>query len=299
VTQPLSVVIATRGRPELLARCLRSARAALGPDDEIVVVDSSPDPAPGERIGRECAARVLQTGPGASHQRNIGVLAAKNDVIAFIDDDVQVSSEWADGVREGFSCGPGVAFVTGRIQLLPGQEGYSRPVSIKDDPEPAELTTASRGTLGHGANFAVRKGPFQEVGGFDEQLGPGAPLHAAEDNELMDRLLMAGYTGRYEPRALAWHDQWRDRRDLVKLEWSYGIGTGARLARLARRDRPRARDLATEDLWDNGVRDIPALARAGYEFGVAYVLARLAGTSVGYLRARRSGFADDVPPRLV
>ncbi|HWW54003.1 MAG TPA: hypothetical protein VNY84_09545, partial [Acidimicrobiales bacterium] len=172
------------------------------------------------------------------------------------------------------------------------------PVSIKDDREPARLTAATDGVLGHSANMAVRRVPFEAVGGFDEGLGPGRSLPAAEDSELFDRLFAAGYEGWYEPAALAWHDQWRTPRELLKLEWLYGIGSGARLARLARLDRERARSLATADLWGNGLKTVPSLVRNRYKFGVLYVLARLAGTSRGYVRAVRSGFAASPPPPL-
>jgi GT2 family glycosyltransferase len=298
VSDPLSVVIPTRDRPDLLARCLRTLQEAVRERDEIVVVDSSADTEPVARIGSQQGARVIRSGAGASHQRNIGAKAASHALVAFIDDDVRVSPEWADGLRHAFASHPEAAFVTGRIEVPPEQAGYSRPVSIKEDPDPAPLTAGTRGTLGHSANMAVRRAPFEEVGGFDEELGPGRALPAAEDSELIDRFFTAGYSGWYEPRALAWHDQWRTRRELVKLEWLYGIGTGARLARLARRDRARARALAAEDFWGNGLRILPSLVREGYEFGMMFVFARLAGASVGYVRARRSGFATTRPRAL-
>ena len=49
---------------------------------------------------------------------------------------------------------------------------------------------------------------------------------------MFDRLFLAGSVGRYEPAALAWHDQWRERGDVFALEWRYGTGSGARLAKL-------------------------------------------------------------------
>jgi GT2 family glycosyltransferase len=212
-------------------------------------------------------------------------------VIAFLDDDVQVAGEWADAVVDAFASHPEAAFVTGRLDVPPEQEGYGRPVSVKTQAEAAALTAATRGTLGHSANMAVRRSAFERVRGFDELLGPGAPFRAAEDADLIDRLFAAGYTGRYEPAALGWHEQWRNRTDLVKLEWSYGIGMGARLARLARSDRARARSVAVDYLWRNALRTVPAHIWKRNEFAVMFVLARTAGTSVGFVRALLSGFA--------
>jgi GT2 family glycosyltransferase len=296
VTSALSVVIPTRNRPSLLARCLETVAASVRPHDEVIVVDSSDAGVDVADTAEGFGARLVRCGrAGASYQRNVGAAEARHELLAFLDDDVRVSPLWAPSLASAFATHPNAAFLTGRVEVPPDQVGYSRPVSIKADPEPAPLTASTRGTLGHSANVAVRRAAFNRVGGFDEGLGPGTPLPAAEDSDLFDRLFSAGYQGRYEPAALAWHDQWRTRRQLVRLEWSYGIGTGARLARLARSDRARARALVSEDLWGNGLKILPTLLRQRYEFGVLFVLARLAGASTGYVRAARSGFAAAPP----
>jgi len=288
----LSVVIPTLDRPHLLARCLATVARSLRGGDEVLVADASSS-------AHEVAAVVAEHGaslvrcphPGASFQRNLGAAQARCDVIAFVDDDVRVSEGWAAAISDAFAQHPEAAFLTGRIEVPPEQVGYNRPVSIKTEREATVLTPASRGTLGHSANMAVRRHAFEAVGGFDEALGPGTQLKAAEDSDLVDRFFAAGYRGRYEPAALAWHDQWRGRGDLVRLEWTYGIGTGARLTRLVRRDRARARAVVADDLWGNGLKIVPSLVRERYKLGVAFVVARLAGASVGFVRASRSGFA--------
>jgi glycosyltransferase involved in cell wall biosynthesis len=288
----LSVVIPTLDRPHLLARCLATVARSLRAGDEALVADaSSSADAVASVVAEHGASLVRCPHPGASYQRNVGAAKARGDVIAFVDDDVRVSEGWAAAISDAFAENPDAAFVTGRIEVPPEQIGYARPVSIKSELEAAVLTPASRGTLGHSANMAVRREAFEAVGGFDEAIGPGTRLKAAEDSELIDRFFAAGYRGRYEPAALAWHDQWRSRGDLVRLEWTYGIGTGARLARLVRRDRGRARAVVADDFWGNGLKIVPSLVRQRYELGVAFVVARLAGASVGFVRASRCGFA--------
>ena len=288
----LSVVVPTRNRPAHLERCLASIRAALGPDDELLVVDSfSTDPAVGA-LAAAHADRWLRAGrPGASLARNLGWRAAAHDVVAFVDDDVTVASGWAEGLRVA-ARRPGVAFVAGRIGIPPDQMGVDRPVALKDDLVAGPIDAATTGTLGHSANLAVRRAALDAVHGFDELLGAGAPLRAAEDNDLFDRLLAAGFTGWYEPTAAAWHDQWRTRGELVRLDWAYGVGTGARLAKLRRADPGRAREVATESVWRNGLRLLPGQVRHRYELGVATTLARVTGAAAGYVRARRLGVDD-------
>lgn len=289
----LSVVVPTRDRPEFLVRCLESISRSLRPGDELLVADSG---VPNEMVDAavaQCGARLLRCRPGASYQRNVGAGEAKHEIIAFVDDDVWVAPEWAAAVVDAFVTHPDVAFMTGRLELPEGQRGFGRPVSIKSQLEPAELTASTKGTLGHSANLAVRRDAFQVVGGFDERLGPGAAFRAAEDGDLIDRFFAAGYVGRYEPAALGWHDQWRSRADLVKLDWSYGIGMGARLARLARADRKRARTIASEYLWQNALRVLPTHVHQRNKRAVLIVLARVAGAGLGFIRALLTGFARE------
>ena len=286
----LSVVVPTRDRPNLLGPCIASIVAALAPGDELLVVDSaSTDPAAAlaaTAAAGDTGRRLRCDRPGASHARNVGWRASANEVVAFVDDDVRVDSTWADGLRRCLADHPETAFVTGRIGVPPDQAGVDRPVAVKDDPDPAVIDRTTTGTLGHSANLAVRRDALEAVGGFDELLGAGARFRAAEDYDLFDRLLAAGLTGRYEPAAAAWHDQWRGRGDLVRLDWAYGVGTGARLAKLVRTDPARAGTVARAALWTGGLRLLPGLVRARYELGIATVVARSAGTCAGFVSAR-------------
>ena len=61
-----------------------------------------------------------------------------------------------------------------------------------------------------------------------------------EQPRLFDRCFALGLTGRYEPAAIAVHEQWRGPRRLLLLDARYGFGNGARIAKLLRTDRRRA-----------------------------------------------------------
>jgi glycosyltransferase involved in cell wall biosynthesis len=281
--QPVSVVLPTRDRPVLLERCLASVRAALGPDDEIVVVDSaSADPRVAS-VAAAAGARVLRCDrPGVDRARNLGWRSATHDAVLFVDDDVVVDTGWADALSDALG---EAAFVTGRIDVPPDQVGTARPVAIKDDDEPAVLDRSTRGTLGHSASLAVWRAALERVGGFDESLGAGARFQSAPEVDLFDRLFAAGLTGRYEPAARAWHEQWRTPGDKVHLDWRYGLGTGARVVKLLRTDRRRALDVARDAMWDRGLRRAASDLRRGYRLGAATALARTGGVLVGAARA--------------
>ena len=300
---PISVVVATRDRPRLLAGCLDSLAGALCGDDELVVVDSCSGDDTSLTLARDHAARALRMGvPGASRARNAGWRAARHDIVAFVDDDVRVHRGWAGALRAVLRGDESVGFVTGRLGPEPGGPEVERPVALLDRATSCPLTRSTVRDLGHGANLAVRRGALEDVGGFDERFGPGAHWSAAEDLDLLDRLLGAGHVGRYEPSVDAWHVQWRTRRHLLPLEWSYGTGQGARLARLWSDDPARARAVVRTTAWDDGLRDLARCVRDHYEFGALMAGVRLAGTARGALsfaagRAVRGRFHDATSPR--
>ena len=276
------VVVATRDRPELLRGCLEALVRSVASPDEVTVVDSCSKGAETGELARGFGVRVLRAGrPGASMARNLGWRSVSSEVVAFVDDDVRVAPGWAPALRRSFREHPDAGFLTGRLRLKTEERGVGRPVAIFDEESAFEIHTGTVADLGHGANLAVRRTALEAVGGYDELLGPGARWHAAEDLDLLDRLLAGGVTGRYEPAAEAFHEQWRRKGDLLKLEWRYGVGQGARLARLRHSDVSRFRSISRIAWWDMGMRSVGDCLKAGYEFGAVSALVRMAGTAVG------------------
>lgn len=264
----------TRDRPEHLARCLSALRAELTEGDELIVVDSA------SRTPVPDALRCPL--PGAARARNAGWRAARHEKVAFVDDDVVVCAGWATAMAAALERADWVA---GAVGVPAGQEDRERPVAVTTLTAPTALTLASRGTLGASANLGVRRAALVAVGGFDERLGPGTWTRAAEDLDLMDRLLAAGLEGWFAPEARAVHDQWRSRRELVRLDHGYGIGLGARLVLLRRRGYGgRARTVARDAVWSGTVVTGWRDARQRYELGALLALARLAGVARGLLR---------------
>lgn len=280
---PLSVVIATRNRPEKLRQCLAALQPVLGPDDEVVVVDSASTDRRTREVADAAGVRVLRADrPGTSLARNLGWRAATHGCVAFIDDDVVVEPGWADAMARALSA-PEATWVTGWIGLQQHDSGATELNPTMLATEPAVLDDRHRGTMGASANFGARRAVMAEVGGFDERFGPGRWTAAAEDVELFDRLVALGRPGRYDPAVRVFHEQWRGRRDGLMLQWRYGKGMGARLALLLRRDRGRAARSAYEVVWADGLHAALRCFRARYEFGTALALLRVAGTAVGFV----------------
>jgi glycosyltransferase involved in cell wall biosynthesis len=270
----------------MLDRSLASVVAACAPDDEVLVVDSaSTDPDGIRAVAARHGVRALRSDrAGASVARNVGWRAARNEVVLFCDDDVWVDGGWAATFATSFA-DDRVGFVAGRIEVPPGQETLGLAVSILDRPDPATYDATTPGLLGHAASLAVRRAALESTGGFDEVLGAGARFGGSEDQDLFDRLFAAGWSGRYEPAALAWHDQWRDRlRMIVRLDYTYSRGRGARLAKLLKsRQWRRVRVVLREYLWVWGLSQLWFHLRRRDRFLVAVTAARLAGIAVGFV----------------
>jgi GT2 family glycosyltransferase len=282
----LSVVVATRDRAGLLGPCLDALGRSVASSDEIIVVDSCsrrPDTA---AVASAQGVRLVRCDvAGASLARNAGWRTAAHGVVAFIDDDVRVGPGWAGALRRAFRDHPDAAFITGRLGLKSQDARTEWPVAFFDGSEPLPIVPDVAANVGHGANLSVRRTALDLVGGYNEVLGPGARFHAGEDLELMDRLLAHGLIGRYEPAAEATHEQYRTRTELVRLEWRYGIGQGARLVLLRGQDRKRFTPVFRYVAVDGGLRVLLRCIKERYEFGAALVAARLVGMAVGALGA--------------
>jgi glycosyltransferase involved in cell wall biosynthesis len=281
----LSVIVPTRNRPDRLAGCLDSIVASLRPGDELIVVDSASTTDGIREVAEARGALYLRCDrPGAARARNAGWRHARHDIVAFIDDDVRVAPGWAMGMAAGLSAHPEAAFMTGRLEVPP-EESSRRPVALKDDVEAHVLDFDYAGdTPGHSANLAAWRSALEAVNGFDERFGAGADFRGAEDLDLFDRMYAAGLVGRYEPAANGWHQQWREKSELIKLDWNYGIGMGAHIAKQLRLNRHRARTEMRVMFWDWGVREMIFYGRRRDRFMTATATVRVLGAIAGLAR---------------
>jgi GT2 family glycosyltransferase len=269
----------------MLDGCLAALGDDIAAQDEVIVVDSASDSADVESVALHHKAKYVRCDlPGASRARNVGWSLASHAVVAFVDDDVRVLSGWRDALLEAFEQHPDVTFVTGRISVPPGAEGGTRPVAIKEGDEPMTLRHGLLHGLGHSANLAVRRTALVAVGGFDEELGAGARFRASEDRDLFDRLQEVGGAGRYDPRARAWHEQWRSDSDLAALDFAYGYGAGARVAKLLRRRFVLGLRAAKDLLWGWGVFDVWSSIAARHPRLAVLGMVRLFGSVTGFIR---------------
>lgn len=282
----MSVVVCSRDRPVELEQALAAVTAAVGDGDEVVVVDSaSRDRQQAATIARQAGCVLVRSEePGLSRARNLGVQVAKAQIVAFTDDDCRPAPGWIDAIAAAFE-DPQVGVVAGRVV---GEDAggvtvttitLERPHAIADGDDPMDFL--------HGANMAFRRGAIEAAEGFDELLGAGASLRSAEDHDLAYRVLARGWSGRYEPGAVVAHRQWRTRGAVLRLEYGYGLGSGAFAVKIARLDRRAGLRLLSRRIWGNGLAMVARSLVRRHETAAASSAVKLAGVLVGAARAAR------------
>jgi GT2 family glycosyltransferase len=238
----LSVVIATYSRASLLNECLQHLASQRFRDgDEVIVVDngSVDDTAGIVRTHQPTFPAALhlltEPRPGKSHALARGLAVAQGEVLAFLDDDVNVGAGWLDVVRDTM-VDSSVALMGGRVEprwdarvrpwMRHAPFRYRRlgaPLGLLDYPSDV-VELGPRTVLG--ANMAVRRAVFEAVGGFATHLGKlRGTLLSGEDHELCLRVQRAGFKAIYVPSAVVYHWVPRERaRAGYFLHWFYWSG---------------------------------------------------------------------------
>ncbi len=219
----LSVVIPTRDRWSSLLRLLGSLANQTGaPEHEIVVVDDgSREPAPalsGIRL-------IKQDNQGRCAARNRGAQEAAGELVAFLDDDMEVEPDFL--ARHAAAHDQPGRIVCGEVLLPDAFDGsafgrFRRWLDRQFEPPEA------RGREGlveidglSGANMSMRRDDFLRLGGFDVRLrNPGC-----EDYEFHVRARAAGLRTLYAPGLLSWHhDAFLDLRSYAARQRLYTAG---------------------------------------------------------------------------
>lgn len=244
----ITVIVATRGRPHSLHRCLDALLRMDYPRAEIMVVDNDPpDEATAAMVSEHFGARVRylredRRGLAAAHNR--GLAEADGSIVAFTDDDVIPDRHWLTALAEGFDADTNVGCVTGLIlpaqletpaQLLLEQhggfdKGFARRVFDMDRNRPDDpLFPFTAGRFGSGANMAFDAAVLRGLGGFDPAIGAGTRARGGDDLAAFFRVIVRGHRLVYQPSALVRHHHHREMTALRNQVYGYGVGLGAYL----------------------------------------------------------------------
>jgi len=174
--------------------------------------------------------RMIPTGNiGPAAKRDLSLLHAGGEILAFIDDDAYPRQDWLKNAVRFFAdesigvvCGPAVTPPEDNIfQQASGKVYESRlccgPYTYRYRPEKGREVDVFFPTV----NFIVRKDIFAEAGGFACSYYPG------EDAKLCAKI--TGKVGKriiYDPEILVWHHRRELFRDHLKQVKQYGLHRG-------------------------------------------------------------------------
>lgn len=239
---PVSIVICTRDRADLLSGCLRALQAIDYPCYEVIVVDNASSNDETAKLVASLSVRyVREERPGLDWARNRGIAESRHSIIAFIDDDARPDRNWLRAIS--------TAFINSEVMAVTGLVG------------PAELETAAQNVFefgyggmgkgfrrrtfrlgnitkqellwahmfGVGTNMAFRREVFTSIGNFDVALDIGTPSGGGGDLDMFHRVIAKGYTLVYEPAALVWHVHRRSALALRRQFFDNGRGFGSYL----------------------------------------------------------------------
>lgn len=236
----VSVLICTRDRPDDLARCLPTILENDYPDFELVLVDQSTTDA-SERLVAAIDDRRLryhrQHAVGKARGLNLALEHATGDIIALTDDDCTAPPDWLRRVAGVLEEEPDAGVVFGTLAAV--EHDPSEQFIPTFEPRTRRRlwgTFARAPGTGLGGNMAVRRNVLEQVGGFDECLGPGGRFRASVDWDVAYRALRAGFVVVQDPDDLVWHWGARAYGDgsAQRLVRNYFYGIGAGLTKYAR-----------------------------------------------------------------
>lgn len=167
-TAPITVVIPTRDRWDLLERTLRSVRRQLVRPAEIIVVDDHSTIEAPESLKAGVILLRLRSPAGVAVARNIGWRAAQTEFVAFLDDDdLWAPTKLQEQQRQLAQTDTGWCF-TGAVHFDAGDFRHLVEAPALDGLERSLLR--NNVIPGGCSGVAVRRDLLEFEGGFDERL---------------------------------------------------------------------------------------------------------------------------------
>jgi GT2 family glycosyltransferase len=173
-----AIVIATRNRPNDIAKLL-SALALQTERPDLIVVSACSSDDIGEIDVAEANVKIIFGAPGSAVQRNraLSAVGAGFDIVIFFDDDFVPSRFWVERIRKFFSVQPEIICVTGQVLrdgVLTGMLSWPEGCFLVEN---ADLSTQTKGAsytilereFPYGCNMAFRANSIEKIV-FDERL---------------------------------------------------------------------------------------------------------------------------------
>ena len=225
-----SLIVATLGRSSEIGELLESLLAQERDDFEVIIVDQNAD----DRMApvlQPYAARLPITHlrsaiRNANNARNLGLRAARGEIVTFPDDDCLYPAGVLARVDAAFRATPSLGVLTGPAASPEGGLGSGR---WREASGAIDLANVWTSVIEF--NLFLPRKVMLSLGGFDERLGPGTRWGSAEGNDLVCRAIARGAVAQYDAGLRIIHPDKRLTEVAVSRAASYGRGLGFVLRR--------------------------------------------------------------------
>ena len=223
----ISLVVSTIGRPEVLARLVRSVvvEAATVPL-ELIVADQSADASAAAVVAehiRDVPWTMVPSERGVARGRNAGLAVARAELVTFPDDDCWYPGGTLAAALGHLRARPELVGVTGLLV-----DGNGRPTMLRWMTSPTAVSKRNYYRTSVGPTVVTRTATMRRIGGYDERIGPGSgtPMGSCEDADVVLRLLACGAIA-YEPDdVVVGHDEVTATLEATVADKLYGYGVG-------------------------------------------------------------------------
>jgi len=213
-----SIVICSYNGASTVESCLRSMERLRYPGEyEVILVDDGSTDSTQETLDKFPWVRnIRQQNRGLSYARNVGMEAARGEIVVYTDSDCEADEDWlyylaltlVRGKYVGMG-GPNLipdegSWVADCVGLSPGG-----PTHVMIDDREAEHVP--------GCNMAFYKWALKLVNGFDPQF-----RKAGDDVDVIWRLQDLGYAIGFAPAAQVWHYRRNTVKAYLKQQRGYG-----------------------------------------------------------------------------
>ena len=213
----LSIIVPVYNGSDTIGSCIEHLENIDYPEEkyEIIIVDNNSNDNTRDIIQKYNVKYLFEEKKGQGAARNLGVAHAKGDIVGFIDADCLVEKNWVSEVEKSFKnrttsaviglCDHTTKNITSEMYVQDYEKDWERR-SISEDQVSAIA----------GANFAMKKDIFLELGGFDEDF------LVQEDIELGYRMTNNGHTIMRNPNLKVKHLYSDDLDTLINKMCKYG-----------------------------------------------------------------------------
>ncbi len=213
----VSVVVCTYNGSRTLQDTLAGLKQLEYPNFEVIIVDNGSTDGLTSEIAQQSGFRVIRTSQsGLSVARNTGLIEARGEIVAYIDDDARPDPHWlhymANSLMTSDHCGMG-----GPNVQPPGDGAIAECVANSPGGPVHVMLTDQIAEHIPGCNMAFRKSHLEAIGGFDPQFRV-----AGDDVDICWRLQSRGWTLGFSPAALVWHHHRNSLLAYLRQQRGYG-----------------------------------------------------------------------------